>query len=70
MNAPATIKARRCPCGSGDLKVVANQVAEDCVETFLECNACGRSGEAFEYPYRNAQGAADLWNAGRFELRP
>jgi hypothetical protein len=66
MNAPRrSVRCKACPCGSVALKVVYDRVAEDCVETMIECKMCGRTSEPVEYPYGDPESAADVWNRGR-----
>ena len=60
------VRLKACPCGSTDLKCDNMQVAEDAVETWIECNACGRTSEEVEDAYSDPQGAADQWNRGYF----
>jgi hypothetical protein len=64
---PRTINLRTCPCGGRRLRIRNEQVAEDCVETWVECADCQRTSERVEYPYADAEGAACSWNAGHFD---
>ena len=58
----ATLRARACPaCNGEQLKLKANKVAEDAVETWVEC-ACGARGECVEDAYSDPEGAIAQWN--------
>lgn len=58
----SALLARRCPqCGGEDLKLKANQVAEDAVETWVQC-ACGATGEGVEDAFSDPAGAVAQWN--------
>ena len=59
----------KCSCG-GTPMVRNAQVAEDCVETWAECPACGKHTDYFEDAYSSAEQAVVAWNAGEtFEDR-
>ena len=53
----------RCRCGSNNVGVETARVAEDAVETWVECADCGKRGEVTEDAYANPCGAVHLWNA-------
>ncbi|WP_152664048.1 hypothetical protein [Sphingomonas sp. SRS2] len=51
----------RCRCGRMP-SVRALRVAEDAVETRVQCPGCGAVGEEVEDAYRDDATAIDLWN--------
>jgi hypothetical protein len=57
------IHLKRCACGQAP-KVETARVAEDAVETWVECGGCGARTEAREDAYADYDSAAADWNAG------
>ncbi len=55
-------KLNRCACGA-EPKMRAVQVAEDAVETWVDC-MCGRETERIEDAYADRPTAAWIWNKG------
>ncbi len=53
----------RCSCG-GAPTVRNAQVAEDCVETWVECASCGKHSDYIEDAYSDPDTAVMCWNAG------
>jgi hypothetical protein len=68
MSFAIAIKARRpctpspCFCGSENVGVEYARVAEDSVETWVECADCGAVGERTEDAFADDCAAVDLWN--------
>lgn len=55
---------RPCECG-GTLKTRTQQVAEDAVETWVECTRCARRTEEIEDAYAADHATAEWqWNKG------
>jgi hypothetical protein len=53
-----------CACGKGWPMVRNCQVAEDCVETWVECASCGTHTDYIEGAYSDPYQAIDCWNKG------
>lgn len=56
-----SIFADRCKCGRMPA-VRSARVAEDAVETWVQCPGCGAVGERTEDAVRDDATAIDLWN--------
>ncbi len=56
-------KLKNCPfCGSSDVRVHYVQVAEDAVETWIECHGCTAKGQLWETPMGDRASASVAWN--------
>lgn len=54
----------RCRCGRMPA-VRTRRVAEDAIETWVECAGCRATGPEIEDAYRADADAIDQWNAGK-----
>jgi len=54
---------KRCPCG-GSPKFYAVQVAEDAVESWVECPRCNAATDRIEDAYSDRPTAEWQWNRG------
>ena len=59
-----TIKLNRCRCGRMP-GVRTLRVAEDAIETWVQCPGCGARTPEIEDAYPDPNTAAAQWNAGR-----
>jgi len=56
-----TVSLNRCRCGRMP-GIRTARVAEDAVETWVQCPGCGATGERIEDAYSDPGTAADDWN--------
>jgi Lar family restriction alleviation protein len=51
-----------CPFCGGEARAKAARIAEDAIETWVECGSCGARTEATEDAYSDHATAAMIWN--------
>jgi len=62
-------KLNECVCG-GTAKFRSSQIAEDYVNSWVECSSCGLMTDACEDNFADKETPAALWNAGKATFPP